>query len=79
MPISESYKERLSAWVQFELQSTKLSERDFAEKVGVTYNAVQKWRKKQIKQGLLSDSIAAIARYRGESPKQTRAWFDTEL
>lgn len=79
MALSPEYKQRLSDWVVSEIERAKLSERKLAEKIGVTYNALQTWRKQKIRQGLTEESIAAIARYRRETPAEVHAWLNGSL
>lgn len=76
MSLSPEYKQRLSDWVSAEMERSKLSERALADKLGVSYNAVQKWRKQLVKRSLEDRSITAIARYKGEPPDAVREWLE---
>ena len=80
MPLSKNYKQQLADIIASELerlQSIGVSERDFAGKLGVTYNATQKWRKQRISRGLSYDSIAGIARYLAQTPEAKHHDLDT--
>ena len=56
------------------------SERHFGSVLGRSYGTVQKWRNGILETPLHDDSIQKIARYRGMTPAQVRAWLaDVDL
>lgn len=76
MYVNTDYKQRLSQWVIDEQKQLKISERQFAAILGVSYHAVQKWRKQKIKKSLQLESLEAIARYRKCSVELIKNWLE---
>lgn len=67
--------ERLKGWVQAEISRVG-SQNKLAAMLGLKHQTLMKWKNGNLKKGLDDSSIAAIARYRGESPHQTRLWLE---
>ena len=73
---SPEYRERLKQWVLSELKRLKASDRKFASMLGLSYGAVQRWRRGGVKTELEIDSLESIARYKGQSVEEVRAWLE---
>ena len=73
--LDPGYLDRLRAFVEREI-SIAGSQNKLAAKLGIKHPTLIKWKSGVLKNGLDDSSIAAIARYRCESPEETRAWLE---
>lgn len=67
----------LSNWVKTQTGSG-MSRRKFANRIGVTNTAIQKWEERSVKR-LSPTAIELVAKYKGESYKETCDWLGIEI
>lgn len=73
--LSDRAKSLLSEWLITEQRRVSLSDRAFAQRLGVSYGTIQAWRERRVDK-LTKESVEMLARYRGETLEQVDAWLD---
>ena len=82
--VSEGYKQRLAKWINEQKDQDSLSWRGLAKKiyvekgVKISHSRLQYWGTEGTTQGLSTDSLRAVAQWRGCSVSELKAWLEGE-